>query len=100
MGLFNFVKEAGAKLLGGKAKAATSEDLKKEVQGHGLNARNLNIDVQGDKVKVSGQAISQEEAEKVALSIGNTIGVSQVDTGGLQRCRSAWGRGPDVHGPE
>jgi nucleoid-associated protein YgaU len=84
MGLFNFVKEAGAKLLGGKAKAATSEDLKKEVQGHGLDARNLNIDVQGDKVRVSGQALSQEEAEKVALSIGNTIGVSQVDTSGLQ----------------
>ena len=85
MGLFNFIKGAGAKLFGGgEAKAATPEDLKKEVQGHGLDARNLNIDVQGDKVKVSGQAISQEEAEKVALSIGNTIGVSQVDTSGLQ----------------
>ena len=40
--------------------------------------------MQGDKVKVSGHAMSQEEAEKIAPSIGNTIGVSQVDTSGLQ----------------
>src|SRR5215210_2452093 len=84
MGLFNFIKEAGAKLFGGEAKATTPEDLKKEVQSHGLDARDINIDVQGDKVKVSGQAMSQEEAEKIALSIGNTFGVSQVDTSGLQ----------------
>jgi nucleoid-associated protein YgaU len=84
MGLFNFIKEAGAKLFGGEAKAATPEGLKKEVQGHGFDARNINIDVQGDKVKVSGQATSQEEAEKIALSIGNTFGISQVDISGLQ----------------
>jgi len=84
MGLFNFIKEAGAKLFGGEAKATTPEDLKKEVQSHGFDARDINIDVQGDTVKVSGQAMSQEEAEKIALSIGNTFGVSQVDTSGLQ----------------
>ena len=68
----------------GEAKAATPEGLKKEVQSHGFDARDINIDVQGDKVKVSGQATSQEEAEKIALSIGNTFGVSQVDISGLQ----------------
>ena len=41
MGLFNFIKEAGAKLLGGGAKAATPEDLKKEVQSHGFDARTM-----------------------------------------------------------
>ena len=82
MGLFNFIKEAGAKLFGGGQ--ATPENVKQEVQNHGLNARDLNIEVQGDKVKVSGQAGTEEEAEKIALSIGNTIGVSQVDTSGLQ----------------
>ena len=81
MGLFNFIKEAGAKLFGGGQ--AQPEDIKKEVQNHGFS-RDLNIEVQGDKVKVSGQAATQEEAEKIALSIGNTIGVSQVDTSGLQ----------------
>ncbi|MDB5557818.1 MAG: peptidoglycan-binding protein LysM [Enterovirga sp.] len=85
MGLFSFIKEAGQKLLGGGgAQAATADDLKKEVQGHGFDASKLGIDVQGDTVKLSGQAMTQEQAEKIILSLGNTIGVAQVDTSGLQ----------------
>jgi nucleoid-associated protein YgaU len=84
MGLFSFIKDAGAKLFGGGAQAATGDDLKKEVQGHGFDPSKLNIDVQGDKVKLSGQAMTQEEAEKIILSLGNTIGVAEVDTSGLQ----------------
>jgi nucleoid-associated protein YgaU len=85
MGLFNFIKEAGAKLFGGgSAEAATADALKKEVQGHGLDASKLNFDIQGDKVKVTGEAMNQELAEKIILSVGNTIGVAQVDTSGLK----------------
>ncbi|MCP8941039.1 peptidoglycan-binding protein LysM [Alsobacter sp. SYSU M60028] len=83
MGLFKFIKDAGAKLLGGGAQAASSDALKKEVEGHGFDASKLNIDVQDDKVKLSGQAMSQEEAEKLILSLGNTYGVAEVDTSGL-----------------
>jgi len=61
MGLFNFIKEAGAKLLGGTAHAATSDDLKKQVTGHGFDASKLNFDVQGAKVKLSGSTIRQQE---------------------------------------
>jgi nucleoid-associated protein YgaU len=84
MGLFQFIKDAGAKLFGGGDKAATAEGLQKEVAGHGFDANNLKIEVQGDKVNLSGQAMTQEEAEKIILAIGNTIGVAQVDTSGLQ----------------
>lgn len=85
MGLFTFIKDAGAKLLGlGDAKAATPDALKKEVAGHGFDTNKLEIKVDGDKVKVSGQAVSQEEAEKIILSLGNTIGVAQVDTSDLK----------------
>lgn len=84
MGLFKFIKDAGAKLFVGSAKAATSQDIVKQVEGHGFDPGKLSIDMQGDKVKVSGQAMSQEEAEKIILSIGNTIGVAEVDTSGLQ----------------
>ena len=84
MGLFTFIKDAGAKLFGGSAQAATPEALKKTVEGHGFDARNLNIDVQGDKVKLSGQAMNQEEAEKLILSLGNTYGVAEVDTSDLK----------------
>jgi len=85
MGLFKFMKEAGAKLFGGgEAKAATPEALKKEVQGHGFDASKIKIDVQGEKVKLSGQAMTQEEAEKLILAVGNTVGVAEVDTSDLK----------------
>jgi nucleoid-associated protein YgaU len=81
MGLFSFIKEVGAKIFGtGKASA---DELKKEVANQGFDANKLNIDVQGDKVKVSGKAMTQEEAEKLILSLGNTSGVAEVDTDGL-----------------
>ena len=84
MGLFEFVKNAGAKLFGGgDAKAATPEAIQQQVEGHGLNTKDLKFDVQGDKVKLSGTAMTQEEAEKIILSIGNTIGIAQVDTSDL-----------------
>lgn len=84
MGLFSFIKDAGAKLFGGGAQAATADDLKKEVSGHGFDASKLQINIDGDKVKLSGQAMTQEEAEKIILSLGNTVGVAEVDTSGLQ----------------
>ena len=84
MGLFKFIKDAGAKLFGGNAQAATSDALTKTVEGHGFDARKLKIDVQGDKVKLSGQAMSQEEAEKLILSLGNAYGVAEVDTSDLK----------------
>ncbi len=85
MGLFKFIKDAGAKIFGGgSAQAATADALKKEVQGHGFDPGKLNIEVQGDKVKLSGQSMSQEEAEKIILSLGNTVGVAEVDTSDLK----------------
>lgn len=84
MGLFNFIKEVGAKLLGDSAKAATPATLKEEIESHGLDASKLDVVVEGDKVKLSGQATTQEEAEKVALAIGNTVGVASVDTSAVK----------------
>lgn len=81
MGLFSFVKGVGEKLFGAsEAKAATADELKKEVAKHGLNADGLNIAVEGDTVKVTGSAASQADAEKIILALGNTIGVAQVDS--------------------
>jgi len=84
MGLFKFIKDAGAKLFGGNAAAATPDALKQTVENHGFDASKLNFDVNGDRVKLSGQAMTQEEAEKVILSIGNTVGVAEVDTSDLK----------------
>src|SRR5215203_3870033 len=84
MGLFNFLKEAGAKLVGSSAQAATPDALKKQVTGHGFDTSKLNIEVQGAKVKLSGSAMTQEQAEKLILSLGNTVGVAEVDTSDLK----------------
>ncbi|MYN15063.1 peptidoglycan-binding protein LysM [Pusillimonas sp. TS35] len=80
MGLLSFIKEAGEKLFGGdEAKAASAEELRKELDKHKLNADGLDIKVDGDKVTVSGQAKSTEDAEKISLALGNTVGVASVD---------------------
>jgi nucleoid-associated protein YgaU len=82
MGLISFIKEAGEKLFGAsEAKAATPDELKKEVEKHGLKADGLDISVNGDKVAVKGKTVSTEEAEKIILALGNTIGVASVDSG-------------------
>ena len=81
MGVFNFVKEAGAKLFGGsEAKAASAEELKQELEKHNLNAEGLDISVDGDKVTVAGKAQSTEIAEKITIALGNTLGISQVES--------------------
>jgi nucleoid-associated protein YgaU len=80
MGLFNFIKEAGAKIFGGSAaQAATAETLQAEIAKHGLPP-DINIDVQGDVVKVAGSGMSQADAEKIILALGNTVGVAQVQS--------------------
>ena len=80
MSIFSFIKDVGEKLFGAsEAKAATADELKKELDKHNLSAEGLNISVENDKVTVSGQAKSTEEAEKIILALGNTVGVAAVD---------------------
>jgi nucleoid-associated protein YgaU len=84
MGVWSFVKGAGKKLFGGGAAEAAevpAEDaLHKEIKDLGLDASGLDIKVEGDKVKVSGNAISPEMKEKVILAVGNVEGVATVET--------------------
>ena len=82
MGLWDFVKNAGKALGIGEAEAAEApapEALKKEVDDLGLKTEGLKVTVDGDTVKVSGRAASQEEKEKVILAVGNVAGVAKVE---------------------
>lgn len=79
MGLFNFIKEAGAKIFGGSAQAATADKLQAELTKFGLPP-DVKIDVQGDVVKVTGSGMTTEDAEKIILALGNTAGVAQVQS--------------------
>ena len=80
MGLISFVKNVGEKIFGGnEAQAATADELKKELDKHGLDAEGLDIAVDGDKVVVKGKANDSATAEKIAIALGNTVGVAEVD---------------------
>ena len=79
MGLISFVKSAGEKLFGAsEAKAATADALHKELEKHGLDTSGVKITVDGDKVHVTGSAPNTEQAEKIAIALGNTVGVQTV----------------------
>jgi len=102
MGLFSFLKSAGAKLLGNKAAEndvanaapapnASLEALKEaannskaafltsQVVGHGIQIENLTIEVDDDKATIYGQVNTTAEKEKVVLIVGNTEGIATVD---------------------
>jgi nucleoid-associated protein YgaU len=78
MGLWNFVKSAGRKLVG-KDDLPTAAILEKEVADLGLDTKGAEIKIEGDKVVVSGGDMTQEEREKVILAVGNVEGVSAVE---------------------
>ena len=81
MGLFKFIKSAGEKLFGAsEAQAAPADTLKAEAAKHGLDVQGVTVAVDGDKVTVSGTAKSREEAEKIIVAMGNTLGVDQVQS--------------------
>jgi hypothetical protein len=79
MRLFDFIKASGEKLGLGGDEAPKMEDLKKRVAHLGLASQGLNIELEGDTVKVSGTAPSQEDKEKIVLTLGSVTGVARVE---------------------
>lgn len=72
MGLFNFWKKDDDK-------APDADALKKEVADLGLNTDGVEIEVDGDTVKVKGNAVDAETREKIILAVGNSEGVAKVE---------------------
>ncbi|GAA0736098.1 MULTISPECIES: peptidoglycan-binding protein LysM [Flavobacteriaceae] len=99
MGLFSFIKNAGAKVFGiGKtdaeeaaeaAEAAAEAKLKAETAAAGkleetisdlqLKVENLKVHINDDLATISGMAYDQATKEKVVLVVGNTEGIATVD---------------------
>ncbi len=88
MGLFSFIKNAGAKVFGiGKtteeeaAEAAVEKasKLTEAVRSLDLQVENLQVNVEGDLAIVYGEAENQATREKVVLVVGNTEGIASVD---------------------
>ncbi|SDB59962.1 BON domain-containing protein [Flavobacteriaceae bacterium MAR_2010_188] len=98
MGLFSFIKNAGAKIFGGKtdkeeatekkadaaAKELKSEEmasrkLEQTIRDLQLKVDNLEVHIDDDMAKVSGKAHDQATKEKVVLVVGNSEGIATVD---------------------
>ncbi len=95
MGLFSFIKNAGAKIFGiGKtdteeAAEAAAKELKLEqlaaqkleetIKDLQLEVENLNIAIDDDTATINGEALDQATREKVILVVGNSNGIATVD---------------------
>jgi len=88
MGLFSFIKNAGAKVFGiGKTTAEEAAEeaaekaskLANAVDALGLKVDGLNIQVDDDSATIYGEAENQATREKVVLVVGNTEGIASVD---------------------
>ncbi|MDX1495858.1 MAG: peptidoglycan-binding protein LysM, partial [Longimicrobiales bacterium] len=94
MGIFNFVREAGAKVGLGESPSEAAAEAAKDEELHELREGNkllrlilqLDLGVENPKVKyddgvatITGTAPSQKVREQVILTIGNCAGVSAVD---------------------
>lgn len=99
MGLFNFIKNAGAKVFGSgketKQQTAKVEGdkgtkereenekaarkLEETIRDLRLQVDNLRVDIEGEMATVKGKALNQSTREKVVLVVGNVEGISQVN---------------------
>lgn len=79
MGIIDFIREVGEKLGLGGGSGPSASDLKASLEKLGLPTSGLDINVDGDTVKVSGNAASQELKEKIILALGNNQGIAKVD---------------------
>jgi len=95
MGLFSFVKNAGAKLFSRKKEQSTAtkapvltqeqmdsakaDELLALINALGLKIENPYIAVEDDIVTIAGISPSQAEKEKVILAAGNVSGIAQVN---------------------
>ncbi len=78
MNLFKFVKDAGEKISGSVAGAASA--IKERVTGHKIDVKDLDVSQEGEKVILKGTAKTQEEAEKAIIAAGNNAGVGEVES--------------------
>lgn len=95
MGIFDFIKDAGEKLIGKDEPAPQPQArqvdpaqleamkrrkaLEKLVADLGLEVEGFEIEVTGDTAVVRGQVDDQAEREKVILAVGNVRGIARVD---------------------
>ena len=78
MGFFDFISDAGKKILG---KGNDAEAIKEEIESSfsELPVDGLTVGVEGDRVNLAGVAKNYPTREKAILIAGNVEGIAQVD---------------------
>lgn len=81
MSIFDFLKSAGEKVLSSVPGAESAGKLLDHIQGKGLKTSSIQVeyDPSVGTAKVSGQAATQAEREKVILALGNIAGIQRVE---------------------
>ena len=97
MGVFSFMKHAGAKVfvdskteskVKSETKIATDEPATEEaaarkfeelIRDLHLEVENLKVTIDDDMATITGKALNQTTKEKVVLVVGNTQGIASVD---------------------
>lgn len=79
MGVFDFVKSAGEKLLDLNPGVKAAEILAEQVRKYKLGKGDVKVEHSGDTAKISGTATSQAEKEKMILAVGNVDGIAKVE---------------------
>lgn len=95
MGIFSFIKNAGAKVFGigkteeeeaaealaakRKAEAAAATQMEQTVADLQLEVESLKITIEDDAATITGMAYNQATKEKVVLVVGNSNGIATVD---------------------
>lgn len=83
MGLLSFIKDAGAKILGGdepyKEPTAANKSISSFIRDHGIDPSGLKFFFNADStVKITGTVDKQELKEKIVLIVGNIKGIAGV----------------------
>ncbi len=80
MGLFDFMKQAGAKILGKDHAGEVTVPLSEHLRKHGIDPSGITFKFQTDgTVVMSGTVKDQDTREKAVVIVGNVEGVSRVD---------------------
>lgn len=88
MGMFSFLKDAGAKIFGGgKSK---EEELKEHCRKLGIDPEKFNVTFNKDgHVETMALVKTQAEKEKLILALGNVHGVDGVDASNVEIAQDA-----------
>jgi nucleoid-associated protein YgaU len=89
MGLFSFIKDAGAKLFHSEPEkveksareinAENAATLVRQINNLEMPIENLAIEIDNDRATITGTTEDQATKEKIVLIVGNNYGIAEVD---------------------